>query len=362
MVGRLDFRSSAAANEFQLSRGFGCRTKTVGRLPRQQLFHQIDERGGQLRTQARERRNLACQNAPHDRQAVVAVDRRTASPHRVQDAPESIQVDAAIDRLTLQLLRGHVRQGANQHAGLGQSRIGTRPSEPEIGKLHLAAIRHHQDVRGFHIAVNQPAFMRRRQPHRDPHPDVSDRRHRQRTAGIQQLLQVATRQIFHDQVRPIAAILDRVDRHHVTAVHGRGRSRLGGKPLSSRLVLQPLRGQHFDGYQAIERHIARREHHAHAAPPDFAEQLITVELRAHARKVVRPGDREPYSGRRFVLANSRRHPIRWIRELLHQGGQGSGRLLDAGQPPCHLPGELLARRQPFEPLAARLAGFQMPRQ
>lgn len=170
-----------------------------------------------------------------------------ARGHLVQHEPEGEQIGARVDRLAPCLLRGHVRDGADRHAGAGQRlvrnahggqrglrrhddlRTGRELCEPEVEDLGVAALRD-EDVGGLDIAMNDALAVRRVERVGDLHAQIADLTRRQRLGG-DEMLERLPLQPLHDHEVPAVVGADVVDGADVRVVQRRGGARLALKAL-----------------------------------------------------------------------------------------------------------------------------------
>ena len=82
-------------------------------------------------------------------------ERQTAAEHLVEHHAQAVYVRAAVDtvRCAGNLLRGHVRRRARNHAELATARHGLVEAEPEVHE-DRAAVRREDHVRGLDVAVD----------------------------------------------------------------------------------------------------------------------------------------------------------------------------------------------------------------
>ena len=235
---------------------------------------------------------LRCQHSGHDLGQRRGV-KQAPSPERLAEAAtERPDVAALVALLAADLFGRHVGRRADDHAGVGERRsdVGVGPalprpqaSEAEIEHLWRALLREH-DVAGLEVAVNHPAFVRRRQGPRDvaAHSQRVDHLIRRplqpggERLPLDQLHDEETRYGRADRRRAVAARRQRLpdleDLRDVGVVQRRQGARLALEADDAFGALEPLR-QHLDRDVAAEARIVRPPHLAHPAAPQRRQHV-----------------------------------------------------------------------------------------
>ena len=103
---------------------------------------------------------------------------------------------------------------------LGQPGVGAamqRSGDPEVGNLHIAAIRH-QDVAEFHVTMNEPGGVGHAKSIGDVRRDLCGTIRRKRTRAAQHIGHRSARYVFHHDVVGAALLAPVVDPHDVGVV------------------------------------------------------------------------------------------------------------------------------------------------
>ena len=193
----------------------GAAPEAVVLLLRQPLAQHLVERG-----QAGQDRGLLLHVRPHRLGLVGTPERRLARKALVEHAGERVAVGAAVHRLPADLLGRQVVERAHQASRvrrlatdlLGDTEVG------QVGVILLAD----QHVGRLHVAVHQPAPVRRVQPARHLAQDAHGALRGQPAVALEQELQVAPLHEPHRQVELPAVLARLVDRDHVGMVERSG--------------------------------------------------------------------------------------------------------------------------------------------
>ena len=106
---------------------------------------------------------------------VLSNERRFSCGEVVQHAAEAEEIGAMVDVVTGDLFGSHIAWGAKNRALLCQAFVGGHVAgQAKIKNLDAAGFGFDPDIVGFDVAMNQPFFMRRSQPHRDFFADAGD--------------------------------------------------------------------------------------------------------------------------------------------------------------------------------------------
>ena len=234
---------------------------------------------GQARPPRAQRRRRVGHVRVHHRDFLIALERHRPGQQLVRHARQRVLVGPSVHRAPPDLLRRHIRRGANPAPGGGQPRWRHGPlADPEVRQVHVlrpARPRVHQDVGRLDIPVHQAGGVRgvQRKGHRGDESHGPSRR--QRTLPRQHLPQVTTMDEPHrDEQRP-AGLAGLVHRDDVRVIHRRCGPRLGDEPAPERLVLGQPGREDLQRYRPVQPLIAGPEHDRHAAPADLRLQPVT---------------------------------------------------------------------------------------
>ena len=200
-----------------------------------------------------------------------------ATQHFIQHHAEGKNVGARVRRLALGLFRRHVRRRPQDRAhfrevqalchGIGSSRGagGSYLRQSEIQQLH--AVRSHQNVGGFQIAMRDVFLVR----------------------GVQRIADlrgIADRSIKRERTlerSPVDKLHDQIIGPDVVNLTNIGMIQRGdgfGFPLEA---LRELRGGNFDGHLAIQARIFGAKHFTHAARANRRDDLVRAKLIASGK-------------------------------------------------------------------------------
>ena len=237
----------------------------------------------------------------------VAAERALPREHLVEDRPEREDVGPAVGGLAAHLLRRHVAHRAEDDAGLragdrAQVRLPTglvvdlQLRESEVEDLD-APVSGEEQVFGLEIAMDDPFFVRRREPARDLHR-VVERLADRNGAGGQALAQRLALEELGDDVRRAVLHAEVVDGRDSRVVQDAGGARLGLEALEPVRVLREGRGQDLDRDLAAQARIRRAVDLAHAARAERREDLVRAEAGSGGEgHAVRPSPKFPLSPR-----------------------------------------------------------------
>ena len=109
-----------------------------------------------------------------NRQRRIALKRRLAGAHLVDDRAEAEQVGPGVARFADGLLGRHVQRRARDKTGARQLHIVGDAGQAEIGQLHAVVRRLQQNIARLDVAMDEPLRVGRRQALRDLHADAHD--------------------------------------------------------------------------------------------------------------------------------------------------------------------------------------------
>ena len=177
----------------------------------------------------------------------VGAKRRNACRHLVQHAAQAEEIGTAVERFASGLLGRHVLRRAGDDAPARERDVVGGAGHAEIGDDGSFDPFFQEDVRGFHVAMDQALLVRRRQPGGRLHADAQDLFQLERPLGREPLGQRFAGDQRHDQKRQPAARLHLMNRQDVRMNDGRRRLRLAGESLSRQRASRQVRRQHLNG-------------------------------------------------------------------------------------------------------------------
>ena len=197
-----------------------------------------------------------------------------AGKGEVPHDPEGVEVAAPVHRLAQRLLGAH-EFGRADHLTAGQRRRAAhQPRNPEVGDEGAARRGLQHDVVRLHVAVHQPLRVGvcQRPGHLPQHPRCL--RGRQRPAAPHPLRERLAVYVGHGEEHEVADLVDREDGNDVWVTELRGGARLAQESVPQILVPSLARRQQLDGDGAVEPHLARQIHHAHASAAELPLQRV----------------------------------------------------------------------------------------
>lgn len=212
--------------------------------------------GSRVGQKLRDWRRIFAQNRRHGFLRSRLAKSSRAGEHFVENGAKGKDVRAMVDGLSAHLLRGHVADGAHDHAGLGAAGHGCpgvlglfrtlrQLRQAEIENLD-AAIAGDEEIFRLEVAMDDGLFVCGCESTGDLHALVDGFPNRQGT-GPQQLTQRAAFEQFRDQVGGAVEGAELIDREDVGMVESRSRPRLLLKTPQSLGIRRGERGQDFDG-------------------------------------------------------------------------------------------------------------------
>jgi hypothetical protein len=230
------------------------------------------------------------------RAASIRLVRAPPREHLVQDHAEGEDVAAHVDRrhVAARLLRAHVRDGAADHALMGERAVlgvlGGQPREAEVEDLHhrrrgfgVALLgRRHDDVQGLQVAVDHAALVRvvhsvgDRAEHLEPLRDLL-RRQRASAGGEPLVERLSAHQLHREVVVPVGRVPRLVDRGDVGVPESAERLGLAAEHAGVDVVdVVPL-SHDLDGDAPARAGLLGLPHHAHAALAEEADDAVVAD-------------------------------------------------------------------------------------
>lgn len=178
--------------------------------------------------------------------------RRPPSQRRIGNSPQRVLIRTLVEPLTHRLLRRDVRRST---AGHGDSRHFVEGlAQPEIGQDRpLPLVRTtEQNVRGFHVTVQQPPPVQRLQPtpDLDDHPDRRNDRQRLLLQPVRERAAVGVRE--HQERPPVLQFAHVVDLDDMLGLDPAQEPALLEEPAPDRVVVSPVVGQHLDRHFGVK--------------------------------------------------------------------------------------------------------------
>ena len=157
-----------------------------------------------------------------------------------------------------------------------RARVADALGEPEVGEVGVlpAALLVDQDVRRLHVPVDEPLCMRGVERVGDLRGDRDGARGCERALAPEQRLEVDPVHVAHRDEQAAVCLAGLVDRNDVRVVEARGEPRLPQHPLAEPLVIGEAFAQELQGDGALEPHVERAVHLAHAAAPGKSTDLV----------------------------------------------------------------------------------------
>ncbi len=269
----------------------GAVLRSLGEQPQDERL----ERRGHVGAQPRGRHWHRAQVLAHDRDGVVARERRLAGEHLVEKGTERVEVGARVGRPAQRLLGRQVGDGPDQGAlALGAGAALAGQGEPEVAEPR-ALVLAQPHVRRLQVAVDDAAAV----SVLERPADVDRDRHRPlelepaALGGFEERGHVATRHVLGDDERParVLAGFDDADDVRVLAELAHRLSFATG-PDEDRLP-NPLGLEHGDGHGPL---VGHRPRQVDALSPALAEEALRPVT--PSREILRQVGRRGRLGRR----------------------------------------------------------------
>ncbi len=242
----------------------------------------------------------------HDRKQVVSAKGSLAGGHPIQDATQAEQIRTRIDRLSGQLLGGHVRRGADQQPELSGPRIvspgfcATKVEDFDLagvvlavgGRTRLArdgrrpgirisiisrviphlSFGHLQpDIGRFDVAVQKAASMGGRKTQGNLAPDADDFADAQAAVADEMLFERLAVEQFEGDERGLTVHAHLVNRHDMLVFQDGGTLRFAEEAIQSARLCGNGRVHQFERDAPLEATVFGLEHDGHAANTEHAQ-------------------------------------------------------------------------------------------
>ena len=184
--------------------------------------------------------------------------------------------------MTLDLLGGHVGDGAEHVTGTGDAFLAGEQRASEVGQLgHAGRPRRgvrerHEHVVGLQVAVDHPTLVGVQEGVGERNADLQDLLVAERLRGEQLGEGVAVDELG-DQVEDVVLDARLVQSDDRGVSEARGRKRLAGCALAVLAVLLGGQGDHLDGDLAVEQPVVRAPHHSEAPRSEALQQPVAAE-------------------------------------------------------------------------------------
>ena len=206
------------------------------------------------------------------------MERRRAREALVENAGERVDVGATVDRAALDLLRRGVLGRPDEAAG---ARRPVRPEllrDAEVGEEDAIVVAD-EDVRGLHVAMDEPAYVGRVERRAHLRGDAERCPERKAPLGCQQRLQVDPVHAGHGDVEEVALLAGVVDRDDARVVERGGELRLAQEPLAEVGLAERGREQ-LEGGRPAEPDVLGAVDDARRALAERLDDAIAPELGA----------------------------------------------------------------------------------
>ena len=267
-----------------------CRLVPVGRVLGEAPIEQPLQRQRRFRVHFGQGRMIVSDDGRHLLDVAGPLERATPAQHLVDDDAERELVAAKVHCPARGLLRRHVADRAEDHAGVGRRGVGERLGlrrrcrlrhplrDPEVEDLHVA-VRGQEDVLGLEIAVRDAAGMCRGEAagklsrHVDGAAETEG-------ALVERVPKRLPAEELGDQVRhgPLGADVE--DGQDVRVIERRGGARLHFESAKTIRVRDELARQHLHRDVASQPRIVALVDLAHPAGAEQADDFIGSDARA----------------------------------------------------------------------------------
>ena len=255
----------------------GAGLRAVGRVAGERAVDQVDEPDRQRGPQVAEVGGVALEAGERGVGVGLAEERHAAGEALVQHERERVEVGAAVEAATADLLGRQVLGRAHHHVVAREVVVagGETLGDAEVGEQH-AAVGRDEDVAGLHVAVDEAGAVRLVERAGDGGADVDGELGAEPLLGVEQLAQaLAVDELHHDG---LAAVVHEhvVDGDDVRVAEAGDRDRLAPEALGDHRVGGEVGAQPLDRDLAVEVDVGRDPHLGHAALTDATLQLVAA--------------------------------------------------------------------------------------
>src|SRR5215831_9865647 len=211
---------------------------------------------------------------------IVGRERRVICDQLVEHRRGSKHIGALI-RASPGLLRRHIAQCSQEQARPGDIVVRRGDAcEAEIEDLGYAIVRNEYVAR-LDVTMDNPPLMSVGEAFTDLHHQSQLALEGQISAPANDLTQLLSFQVLHDNEQTPGVLTEIVDRDDVGVVQLRAGLRLTEEARSQLVALAHSLGNDLEGDHAIQQGVVRFVHNAHAPPPDLLYDLILAQFLDH---------------------------------------------------------------------------------
>ena len=189
-----------------------------------------------------------------------------------QEASQCVDVGAAVDLVSTDLLRRHIIHRSHQ-APVSWLTIRSTLGQAEIGKVRVLApsLLVEQNVRGLHIPVHEPRCVGRVESICNLDCDCNRACRLERALAAQKLLQVRAIDVTHRDEQPSIRLSRLIDRDDVRVIEARRKARLAQHPISETDVFGEIPKKELQRHRPLQASITSAIDLAH---PSTAEHVL----------------------------------------------------------------------------------------
>jgi hypothetical protein len=283
-------RIRAAADRLESEGEVVGRAKAGGRVLFEAASHDEVEDRRNGRTRGRDVGWLLLEDGGHRLGRCLACERAAAAQHLVQHDPEREDVGARVDPCRAHLLGGHVRDGANDGAGLREPRFGRRlrvidrrSRRGELGEAEVEdldpSVGEDEQVLGLEVAMDDALVVSGGEAAGDLRGPARGASRGYR-ALRQPLAQRLSLEPLEDEVRSTLVLAGVEDRKQVRVVEGARGEGLLLEAAEAGRILAGRRGQHLHRDIAPEPWVEGAPDLAHAPRAERSPDLVRSETDA----------------------------------------------------------------------------------
>ena len=261
------------------------RRKPARRLLCQDPGEDLSDRRRKLRVPVL---RLVPEDLAQDRRQRRPVERETAGQHPEGDDSEGKLVGAAVDLVSLRLLRRHEVGSAEREPGLRHRGARGELGHSEVGDLH-GPVRPDHDVGRLDVSVDDAATVGVVERLRRLTEDAQKHRGGLRDARLEDRLERRALDVLHDDVGVFSHLADVVDRYDSRVGKDPGRlgfpSQAPAQLLQGRIIPNLGHADGFDRNRPPDDGVGRRVDHPHRPSPQLLEDPVPTDL-LHSRSCI----------------------------------------------------------------------------